>query len=301
MFADLMALVGALATGVAPAPAGGPPAVVDMLEVSFSTHVGEGAAGRKRFRRDGCYQVESGGGTGGAGHARDSQAGCHRPADVAATFTRVAALAAGNAVVRDSGEPRGAAGGARAEPEGGPGGSQTRVVLVRPDGSRWVAASAKIAQELVAAANQLPSENQWYAEPPAPPLGTGPQLLVLSATAPDRRLEASLASDGRWWCHLSVTGLRGSEHKLPPPGKLALTDAPARLARILAGARPPGKVADEAPADKQPFEASIEVVWPGQPRAALRPRAQGRPVAQRFATEMGALSPACALAPSRSR
>jgi hypothetical protein len=65
--------------------------------------------------------------------------------------------------------------------------------------------------------------------------------------------------------------------------------------RILAGARPPGKVADETPADKQPFETSVQVVWPGQPRAALRPRSQGRPVAQRFATEMGALSPACAL------
>ena len=199
--------------------------------------------------------------------------------------------------MRDSGGPRGAAGGARADPEEGPGGSQTRVVLVRPDGSRWVAASAKVAQELVAAVNELPSENQWYAEPPAPPLGTGPQLLVLSVTAPDRRLEASLASDGRWWCYLSVIGLRGSEQKLPPPGKLALTDAPARLARILAGARPPGKVADEAPADKQPFEASVEVVWPGQPRAALRPRSQGRPVVQRFATEMRALSPACVLAP----
>ena len=214
-----MALVGALAADVAPAPAGAPPAVVDTLEVSFSTHVGEGAAGRKRFRRDGCYQVESGGGTGGAGHARDSQAGCHRPADVAAAFARLAALAAGNAVVRDSGGPRGAAGGARADPEAGPGGSQTRVVLVRPDGSRWVAASAKIAQELVAAVNALPSENQWYAEPPAPPLGTGPQLLVLSATAPDRRLEASLASDGRWWCHLSVIGPRGSEQKLPAAGQ----------------------------------------------------------------------------------
>jgi hypothetical protein len=278
MFAGLMALVGVLAAGVTPAPAGAPPAVVDTLEVSFSTHVGEGAAGRKRFRRDGCYQVESGGSTGGAGHARDSQAGCHRPADVAATFARLEALAAGDKVVRDSSGPRGAAGGARADPDEGPGGSQTRVVLVRPDGSRWVAASAKTAQALVAEVNKLPSENQWYAEPPAPPMGTGPQLLVLSVTAPDRRLQASLASDGRWWCYLSVTGPRGSEQKLPPPGKLALTDAPARLARILAGARPPGKMADEAPADKQPFEASVEVVWPGQPRAALRPRAQGRPV-----------------------
>ena len=82
---------------------------------------------------------------------------------------------------------------------------------------------------------RCPSENQWYAEPPAPPLGTGSQLLVLSATAPDRRLEASLASDGRWWCHLSVTGPRGSEQKLPPPAQ-----AGARRRAGAPGAHPGG-------------------------------------------------------------
>ena len=296
-----MALVGVLAAGVTPAPAGAPPAVVDTLEVSFSTQVGEGAAGRKRFRRDGCYQVESGGSTGGAGHARDSQAGCHRPADVAAAFARLEALAAGDKGRARQRRAPGRSGRGPRRPRRGPGPLADPGGAGPPGRLALGGGQREDCAELVAAANELPSENQWYAEPPAPPLGTGPQLLVLSLTAPDRRLQASLASDGRWWCHLSVIGLRGSEQKLPPPGKLALTDAPARLARILAGARPPGKVADEAPADKQPFEASVEVAWPGQPRAALRPRAQGRPVVQRFTTEMRALSSACAMAPARSR
>ena len=75
-------VLGLVAAEAAPARPVQPAAV----EISFLTHAGEGAAGGKRFMRDGCYQIESGGSTGGAGYARDSQAGCHLPADVAAVF-----------------------------------------------------------------------------------------------------------------------------------------------------------------------------------------------------------------------
>jgi hypothetical protein len=49
--------------------------------------------GSKRFTRDGCYQIESGGSTGGSTYAHDSQAGCQRAADVAAIFARLDAIA----------------------------------------------------------------------------------------------------------------------------------------------------------------------------------------------------------------
>jgi len=78
---------------VAAEAAAAPPAKPAAVEISFVTHAGEGAAGSKRFMRDGCYQIESGGSTGGAGYARDSQAGCHLPADVAPVFARLGAIA----------------------------------------------------------------------------------------------------------------------------------------------------------------------------------------------------------------
>ena len=92
-----LAVIGLVAAEAAAAPPREAPAAV---EISFVTHAGEGAAGSKRFMRDGCYQIESGGSTGGAGYAHDSQAGCHLPADVAAVFARLGAIA-GDALVRD--------------------------------------------------------------------------------------------------------------------------------------------------------------------------------------------------------
>jgi hypothetical protein len=278
-------------------------APVAAIEISFETHVGEGAAGGKRFMRDGCYQVESGGGTGGAGYARDSQAGCHLAADVAAVFERLAAIT-GDGLVRDSAGV-GSMGGAPAR--GAPaGGSETRVVLIRPDGSRWVAANKAIANQMLAAVNDLPNEAQWYAKPPAKAAGTGAQLLVLavatSVRGGSRRIEASLASDGRWWCHRSVIGPRGGDQKLPAKKALALpaAQAAARLGRIVEGARP--DAADEAqPEANRPdrIEIRVDVVWPGQERAPLRPKRLADTVADRFGTEMQALSPACAVAADR--
>src|SRR6185436_4178908 len=92
----LLAISGMLAAEPAARPGTEPAAV----EISFATIAGEGAVGRRRFLRDGCYQVESGGSTGGAGYARASQAGCHLPADVAAVFARLGAIA-GDALVRE--------------------------------------------------------------------------------------------------------------------------------------------------------------------------------------------------------
>src|SRR5436189_6303478 len=90
MLSSLVAISGMLAA----APATPARAPVAAVEISFVTHAGEGAAGVKRITRNGCYQGEWSGGTGG-GDARDSQAGCLRPTDVEPVFTRPAGPAVG--------------------------------------------------------------------------------------------------------------------------------------------------------------------------------------------------------------
>ncbi len=294
-----------LISGIMAADAGAPAAParaaqVSAVEIVFATHAGEGATGRKRFMRDGCYQIESGGSTGGAGYARGSQAGCHLLADVAAVFAKLAAVP-GDGLARERTSAANAAGGARAEGLG-PGGSETQVVLVRPDGSRWVGANKATQDQLLAAVNELPSENQWYAKPPEKAAGKGVQLVVLAVSTSrgggSKRTEASLASDGRWWCNRSVIGARGGEEKLPAKKELAVKDAPARLGRIFAGMSPSAPDDPQPASSKRPDgdETSVEVVWPGQARAPLRPRAGMDAVVDRFGAEMQALSPACAVA-----
>jgi hypothetical protein len=287
-------VIGLGAAEATAAPPGKPAAV----EISFATHAGEGATGGKRFMRDGCYEVESGGGTGGAGYARDSQAGCHLAADVAAVFARLGAIAAG-ALVRDDAGRGGVTGGARAEGLR-PGGPRTRVVLIQPDGSRWVAANKVTADDMLRAVNDLPSENQWYAKPPVQAIGTGGQLVVLAVAGKSTRTEAALATDGRWWCYRSVVGQHGGDPKLAAAKKtLALADAPARLRRILAGASVGARDEDKAASAKRSDrdEVLVEVAWPGLARSPL-PRSLADTVADRFAAEMKALSPACAIAPA---
>jgi hypothetical protein len=124
-----------------------PQAPVAAIEVTFSTHAGEGAVGRKRVGRDGCYQSESEGGTGGGGRAHDSEAGCHRADDVARAFALISVL------------PLRAAGVPAKVP-----GEQDRVVVVRADDTRWVPADDHAARELLRVVNDLPSQNQWYAQ-----------------------------------------------------------------------------------------------------------------------------------------
>jgi hypothetical protein len=268
------------------------------IEIAFATHAGEGASGQKRVTREGCYQIESGGSTGGAGYAHDRQAGCHRRADVAAIFARLDALGADRLVRQSSaGDP--ANGGA---PGRGlmPGGSETRVVLVRADGSRWVAANQATGDDILRAVNDLPGEDQSYAEPPEMPAGAGPQLLALSVASGHSgaaRLQASLASDGRWWCYRTTIGARGADPKLPTKKPLPLTDAPARLRRIFDGIRP--HAGDDAPGGQgrraDGSEISVEVAWPGRARAPLQPARAADTVSQRFGAEMEPLSPACAI------
>jgi hypothetical protein len=290
MLSTVVAISGMLAA----APAARAGAALDAVEITFVTHAGEGAAGRKRFTRDGCYQVESGGGTGGAGYARDSQAGCHRTADVAPVFARLDAI--GTAALAREGA---ADGGARGAPARGllPGGGETRVVLIRPDGSRWAAVNQATADEILRAINELPGENQWYATPPEKAVGTGAQLVVLSATygGGARRFEAALASDGRWWCYRSTVGDRGDEPRLPTRRAAPMAAADARLRRIFHGISP--QTRDDAPIKptkkSDGGERAIEVAWPGQPRGPLRPAGSADAVAQRFGAEMAALAPAC--------
>jgi hypothetical protein len=292
-------IMAADAGAAVPAPRAAP---VSAVEITFATHAGEGATGRKRFMPDGCYQSESGGGTGGAGYSRDSQAGCYLPGQGASEFAKLAAVGA-DGLTREHTNAGSAADGARA---GGllAGESETRVVLIRPDGSRWVAANTRTRNLLLALVNDLPSENQWYATPPAKPIGDGAQLVVLAVTASggggSKRIEASLASDGRWWCHRSVIGARGGEEKLPASKALAVKDAPARLGRIFEGISPAAPDDAQSVSDKHSdgSETSVEVAWPGQGRGTLRPRSRAGKVANRFGAEMQSLSPACAIAPA---
>ena len=298
MLSSLVAISGMLATAPAAATQSAP---VETVEIVFVTHAGEGAVGIKRFARNGCYQGESNGGTGG-GHARDSEAGCLRPTDVEPVFTRLAGLAV-DALAREAHSLGAAAPGAQALGSA-PGASQTQVVLIRPDGSRWVAANRTAADEILRAVNELPGESQWYAEPPTTAIGKGAQLLALSVAVSREggrsRLEAALIGDGRWWCHRTVDAAPGARTQLPAKNVSAVTNAPARLGRILAGAR--AAAGDDAAADEQAddkkgdgTETSVEVVWPGKERARLRPWRLRSAVAARFAAEMRALSPACAV------
>ena len=217
--------------------------------------------------RDGCYQIESGGGTGGAGYARDSQAGCHLPADVAAVFARLGAIA-GDALVRDGAGRGGAAGGARAEGFS-PGGSQTRVVLIRPDGSRWVAANKATADDMLRAVNDLPSENQWYAKPPvqagrhgrpAGRAGGGGQ----SRRAPRQRWRPTAAGGASGASSARAVAIPSSRRRrrpwrsrTRPPGSAGSSPGRAR-ARATRTRPPPPSV----PTETRPWSRSPGPAWP---------------------------------------
>jgi hypothetical protein len=295
MILGLVAISGMLAA----APAATPPAAPTAVEISYVTHAGEGASGQKRVTRDGCYQVESGGSTGGASYARDSHAGCHLPADVAAAFGRLDGIAA-DALVREGGRRVGDGGGAR---DSGrmPGGLETTVVLIRSDGTRWAAGNRATADEIQRAVNRLPDENQWSAQPPATPIGKGGQLLFFSAPCDDgrgaRRLEASLASDGRWWCHRSLVGEARGEPALPAQRQPPLSGeaARARLGRILKDAEGASDdwsaFCSHSRREMERVEPSVEVAWAAKARAPLTGAKQL--VVKRFMSEMKSVSPIC--------
>ena len=292
LFAPTLAAISGMLAAAQAAGAGNP---MTALEISYITHAGEGAEGQKRVTRDGCYQTASEGSTGGSAYAFESQAGCHRTADVAAVFARLDAIPAA-ALAREAGAK---GGGARRDSM--PGGGETRVVLIRADGTRWTATNQATADDVLRAVNELPSENQWHATPPDKPVGLGPQLLTLMTTTVGKdesasRFEGSLASDGRWWCHRSRIGPRTGESRLPAKNGATITNAPARLGRILAGAQPDTRDEAQAASDTHgDSQISVEVAWPGKPRAALRPATLTATVSHRFVGEMRSLSPVCAI------
>ncbi|MES1172614.1 MAG: hypothetical protein ABUL77_05215 [Bacteroidota bacterium] len=280
-------------------PGSASPAEVAVIEVPFSTRVGDGASGLKRIFRNGCYQVVSEGGSGaGAGSSRNSQVGCHLAGEVSAAFERLDLLASasGSGVVK---EGRVSPSGGRRDESGVR--AQAGVVLVRGDGSRWVAANDEVAGEFLSAINAMPSENQWHAKPPARPVGKGPQFVAVSVAttrgAGPRKLQGSLSVDGRWWCH--GTGVAGVGHTATSrPLKLAPVnprDASGRLGRILKGARAKSAIEDDdVPPDASGIETSVELVFAGRSRSGLFPKRLAKPVAQRFAVEMSRHSPLCA-------
>jgi len=230
---------------------------VSALELRFQTHVGEGARGIRRFHRDGCYERESEGGSGGP-RVRDSEAGCHEATAVASMFERLDRAAVASALVPAKGD------------------AGHDVIVVRRDGTRWAPADDKVAAALKSAADAHPGENQWYMEAPAAAVGTGPQLVVLQARSSSsrgsRNLQAALSADGRWWC------LR------PGPAR---KDAAALLQRI--APRPPGPAAESASSG----EITVQIVPPGGSRTTLPAPAAAAALA-RFGREMRATSPTCA-------
>jgi hypothetical protein len=178
-----------------------------------------------------------------------------------------------------------------------PGGTETQVVLIRTDGTRWIATNQATADDVLRAVNELPSENQWYITAPEKPVGSGPQLLALmTAVGKDEsswRFEGSLASDGRWWCHRSRVGTRTGASRLPTKNSAPIANAPARLGRILAGAQPDAREEPQAPGDKHADQISVESAWPGKARAPLRPAKLVGTVLHRFIGETRTLSPVC--------
>jgi hypothetical protein len=263
------------------------PAVV-AIEVTFATHAGEGAVGRKRFDRDGCYQSEAEGGTGGGARAHDSEAGCHRAEDVERVFALIAALPLRAELVP-----------AKLPDE------HNRIVVVRADDTRWIPTDDQGARELLRLVNGLPSENQWYAQPPANPAGKTAQLVALSVSETGgasgvRRLEAVVAADGRWWCHRSVPAGAIEELQLARkrPKPLSPAEAQARLANITAGLSPPGSGRDNDAAAARTahgINRTVEVAFAGGPRAPARPRHKAADVAKRFEARMRPMAATCAL------
>src|SRR6188474_220135 len=75
---------------------------VAVIEVPFSTGVGDGASGVRRLFRSGCYEVVSEGGA-GAAQFKDSQAGCHLPGEVSEAFQQLDVLVStsGGAIVKE--------------------------------------------------------------------------------------------------------------------------------------------------------------------------------------------------------
>ena len=276
---------------------------VAVIEVPFSAGVGNGPSGLRRFFRSGCYEVVSEGGF-GAAKTKDSQAGCHLPGEVSEAFQQldVLASASGGTIVKEGNQDGNVPSSSGRDKNFGR--SQARVVVVKGDGSRGVAANDDVAGLLLSAVNSIPPDNQWHAKPPAPPRGKGPQFVAIRISSTGggvpKRFQASLSADGRWWCHRSAGAGTGVAPMPIPRGQrlapVGAREGGALLGRILKGAKPKSPMDDDDDANEAVgVETSVELVFAGRPRSALFPGRLASTVAKRFATGMTRRSPTCAL------
>jgi hypothetical protein len=244
-------------------------------------------AGRKRFDRDGCYQSESEGGTGGGGRAHDSEAGCHRAEDVERTFRAHLGAAAARRC--------GAAQAAR----------RANRVVVRPRGRHALdpRPDDQAARELALWSTACRPQNQWYAQPPANPWqdgaarravrvgdGGGPACAGWRLSSPRMGAGGVTAACRR--------GERGAAAGAETPEAAIARRGAGRLANITAGLSPPGSGARQRPAAARTahgINRTVEVAFAGGPRAPARPRHKAADVAKRFEARMRPLAAACAL------
>jgi hypothetical protein len=267
------------------APAAG--GKVAAIEHVFLTRAGEGARGTKVFYRNSCYASESAGRTGGAGMAHDSEVGCALGTAFADVFAQADMLMA------SAGRAPGEGSRAGGRPRTMPGGEETSVTLVLADGSRRAAIGPDDAAQRRRLLDGLPPPPTWYAEPPQPPVGKGPQLIVLSARAGSTHLQASLAASGSWWCHRSVVSDRSGDPKPPgaAPKALRADEAAAILARVLAGVSP---AADgKGSFSTKRGEISVEAAVAGGKRSPISSRQDAESAVSRFGAEMRRLSASC--------
>jgi hypothetical protein len=298
----LLGAVGAAAgTARAADDARAGPGRVSAIETHSFTHAGEGSVGGRRVFRNGCYQSESRGGTGG-GQAHDSDLGCTAAGVFKDMFAQADTLLTGGALVPEGPAPDGAGKGRRgglADHDNDMQGA--RSVVIDTSGHRLVPRDAEAAKQLAAIVGREPSLDSWYVKPPKPAHGTGPQMIALSVQKSERRgermLQASLIVDGTWWCHLSVpTGYEdppeGFSHPAPRP--LPPAKAAAILASALTGISARSLAADEAkdlPTGDSPI--LVEAAVGSGPRTHVRSATAAARAATSFGKEMRTQSSAC--------
>ena len=157
----------------------------------------------------------------------------------------------------------------------------------RTDDTRWVAGDDQAARELSRLVNSLPAENQWYAQPPAKPVGTGGAARRAVRGGDRRRRRAPAGGHAR---RATAAGgvtaacrrarsrscsCRASRRSRCRPRTRARGSA-----HITAGLSPPGTGRDDdaaGGADRaRRVNRTVEVAFAGGPRAPARPRQKAR-------------------------
>ena len=229
--------------------------------------------------RDGCYQIESGGGTGGAGTRATA-----RPAATAPPTSRRSsrASARSRATRWCATTPGGAARPSGARADGLLGGdSQTRVVLIRRTARAGWRRIRRRPTTSLRAVNELPSENQWYATPPA---NRSARVASWSCCRwSGRRLDGAPKPCSR---RTAAGGATAASSASAVPNRKLPGKRVAAVAGCARPARPDPRRGEPGPArrrrarrpDKRSdgVEISVEVAWPGQARAPAAPEAARR-------------------------